>query len=87
VAASGPLIPRIRRSRVAGAFLDGVNAASLALMLVVTWGLGRAALVDPLTVILAVSSGVTLLRFPVNSVWLVLAGGLIGIAGPALGFR
>jgi chromate transporter len=87
VAASGPLIPRIRRSRVAGAFLDGVNAASLALMLVVTWGLGRAALVDPLTIILAASSGVILFRFPVNSVWLVLIGGLIGITGSVLGFR
>ena len=37
VAASGPLVPRIRRSPAAGAFLDGVNAASLALMAVVTW--------------------------------------------------
>ena len=85
VAASGPLIPSIRRSRIAGAFLDGVNAASLALMLVVTWELGRAALVDPLTVVMAASSGVILLRFPINSVWLVLAGALIGIACSTLG--
>src|SRR5687768_176234 len=46
VAVSGPLVPPIRRSRVAGAALDGVNVASLALMAVVTWELGRAALVD-----------------------------------------
>jgi chromate transporter len=85
VAASGPLIPRIRRSRLAGAFLDGVNAASLAIMLVVTWELGRAALVDAMTVIISASSGVVLLRFPVNSVWLVLTGGLIGIVCSALG--
>ncbi len=85
VAASGPLVPRIRRSRVAGAVLDGVNAASLALMIVVTWELGRAALVDPLTVIIAASSGVILFRFTVNSVWLVLAGGLIGMVCSALG--
>jgi chromate transporter len=84
VAASGLLIPIVRRSPVAGAFLDGVNAASLALMIVVTWELGRAALVDPMTVTIAASSGIVLLRFPVNSVWLVLAGGLIGMVCSAL---
>jgi chromate transporter len=42
VAASGPLVPRIRRSPTAGAFLDGVNATALALMVVVTQQLGRA---------------------------------------------
>src|SRR4030095_8877387 len=36
VAISGPLIPRLRASPIAGAFLDGVNVASLALMAVVT---------------------------------------------------
>ena len=87
VAASGPLIPRIRKSPVAGAFLDGVNAASLALMTVVTWELGRAALVDPLTVILAVVSGVILIRFSINPVWFVVAGGLIGLVGSALGYQ
>ena len=46
VALSGPLIPRLRASSGAGAFLDGVNVASLALMAVVTVQLGRAALVD-----------------------------------------
>jgi chromate transporter len=79
VVASGPLVPRIRRSATAGAFLDGVNAASLALMAVVTWGLGRAALVDPFTVILATASGLALIRYQINSAWLVLSGGLIGM--------
>jgi chromate transporter len=85
VAVSGPLVPRLRRSATAGAFLDGVNAASLALMAVVTWELGRAALVDPLTVALAVVSGAVLIRFQVNSAWLVLAGGLIGLLRSAPG--
>ena len=56
MALSGPLVPRLRASPTAGAFLDGVNVASLALMAVVTWQLGRAALVDLPTVGLAVSS-------------------------------
>lgn len=80
VAVSGPLIPRIRRSPTAGAFLDGVNVASLALMAVVTWQLAGAALTDWLAVTLLVVAGALLWRFQVNSVWLVLGGGLIGLA-------
>ncbi|NVJ24814.1 chromate efflux transporter [Myxococcus sp. AM011] len=78
VALSGPLVPRLRASWAAGAFLDGVNVASLALMAVVTWQLGRAALVDAWTVGLAIASAVLLLRFRVNSAWLVLGGGAVG---------
>ena len=74
VALSGPVVPRLRRSPVAGALLDGVSVASLALMIVVTWQLGRAALVDPLTVVLTVVSAIALVRFDVNSAWLVAGG-------------
>ena len=79
VAVSGPLVPRLRRSWVAAAVLDGVNVASLALMGVVTWQLGRAARVDAWTVGLALASAVLLLRFRLNSAWLVLGGGLAGL--------
>ena len=77
VAMSGPLIPRLRRSPAAGAALDGVTVASLALMTVVTWQLGRAALPDVVTWAIASASLVLLLRYRVNSAWLVGAG-LIG---------
>ena len=79
VAVSGPLVPRIRKSPVAGAFLDGVNAAALALMLVVTYELSRAALVDLKTIILALVSAVILFRFRINSAWLVLGGAIAGL--------
>ncbi|MGE5755300.1 MAG: chromate transporter, partial [Planctomycetaceae bacterium] len=85
VALSGPLVPRLRRSATAGAFLDGVNAASLAVMAVVTWRLGRAALVDPTTIGLALASGVLLIRYRINSAWPVLAGGLVGLLRSSLG--
>jgi chromate transporter len=85
VALSGPLVPRLRRSATAGAFLDGVNAGSLALMAVVTWRLGRAALVDPTTIALALASGLLLIRYRINSVWLVLAGGLVGLLRSSIG--
>jgi chromate transporter len=80
VAVSGPLIPLLRRSATAGAFLDGVNVASLALMAAVSYQLGRSAIVDWVTIGLAIASAVLLLRFRINSAWLVLGGAVIGIA-------
>jgi chromate transporter len=78
VALSGPLVPRIRRSKTASAFLDGVNAASLALMFVVTYQLGRAALVDTATLVIAILSALLLFKTRLNSAWLVLAGAILG---------
>jgi chromate transporter len=78
-------VPRLRRSPTAAALLDGVNVASLALMGVVTWQLGRAALVDPVTILLAALSAILLLRFRVNSVWLVLGGAVVGAITAAVG--
>jgi chromate transporter len=78
VAISGPLVPRIRKSPTAGAFLDGVNGASLALMAVVSVRLSGAAFVDPLTIILGAVAAFLLLRYRMNSAWLVLGGALAG---------
>jgi chromate transporter len=79
VAMSRPLVARVRRSPTAGAFLDGVNVASLALMAVVTLELGRTALVDARTVAIAVSSAVLLLRLKVGSGWVIAGGAAAGI--------
>lgn len=78
VALSGPLVPRIRRSPTAGAFLDGVNVAALSLIVVVTYQLGRASLVDVKTLLIGLITGFILFRFRVNSAWLVLGGGIVG---------
>jgi chromate transporter len=79
VALSAPLVPKIRASRIAGAALDGVNVASLALMALVTWQLARSALVDWITVVLALLSALLLFRFPrINSAWLIASAGMIG---------
>ena len=85
VAISGPLVPRLRASPVAGAFLDGVNVASLALMAAVTAQLARAALVDPTTVVIGLVAATLLLRFKINSSWLVLGGAAVGLGAHALG--
>jgi chromate transporter len=81
VAASRPIIPRIRRSKVAAAFLDGVNVGAVALMVSVTWQLSRAALVDFPTGVIAALSAVVLIYFRINSAWLVFAGGFVGLVG------
>jgi chromate transporter len=78
VAISGPLVPYLRQSIIAGAFLDGVIVASLALMAVVAWKLGLDAVIDFPTALLAVGSAVLLIRFQVNTFWLVPAGAVIG---------
>jgi chromate transporter len=84
VAISGPLVPRLRRSQMAGAILDGVVVASLALMVVVTWELGYATLTDLdwvrclVAVSLTALSSLILLRFQINSSWLMLGGALTG---------
>jgi chromate transporter len=80
VGASGRLIPLIRRSRAARAFLDGVVAGSLGLLALVTWQLARAAIDGPVAAV-ALLVGVILLRAGVNSAWLILAG---AAAGPLL---
>jgi chromate transporter len=79
VAISGPLVPRLRHSPLAGAVLDGVNVAALALIAVVTWQLFRAAVVDWTTLILAAVSFFLLLRYRINSLWLIFGGAVIGV--------
>ena len=81
VALSSPLIPRLRRSTWAGGFLDGANAASVALMALVTWQLGRAAIVDWVTAALALAAAGLLLATRLNSAWLVAGGALAGGLG------
>jgi chromate transporter len=61
-----------------------VNVASLALMAAVSWQLGRVSLVDTATVLLAAASLIALVRFRVNSAWLVLLGATIGLMANAL---
>ena len=78
VAPTGPLVFRMRRSPMAGAFLDGANAAAIALMAAVTLQLGRAALVDWPTWLLALASAFLLIRYRPNATWLIAIGALFG---------
>jgi chromate transporter len=75
-----PWVSKLRQSPWASGFLDGVNAASLGLMAGVSYTLGQAALMDWLTITMAIVSAIAVFRFKINSAWLVLAGGAIGLA-------
>lgn len=78
VALTQPFIPRLRASRVASALLDGVVAASLGLMAAVAVNLARASLSGPAQVLILVAALLVLLRWRINSAWLVLAGAAAG---------
>jgi chromate transporter len=75
----GALAERIRASSLAGAFLDGVNAAAVALMASVALPLGRASLVDGWTWAMAGASALLLIRFKVNATWLILSSAGLGL--------
>ncbi|MFY9674120.1 MAG: chromate transporter, partial [Terriglobales bacterium] len=79
VAISGPVIPRLRRSPLFASALDGVVAGSLALMAVVTWQLGKASIVDWATLAIFGVSLIVLIRFHINSAWLILASAIAGL--------
>jgi len=79
VAFSGLLLPRLRCSRVAGAFLDGVNAASLGLMAAVTVELGRSALSGWFPLLIGLVCAACLFRFRLNATWLILGGAAAGL--------
>ena len=83
VTLSNPLIPKIRNSPWVGGLLDGVNVASLGLMGAVTWQLGRASLIDPLTIGILLASLALLMRFKLNSTWLIALGAGAGLLSSA----
>jgi chromate transporter len=85
VAAAGPLIPRIQASPPTRAFLDGVVVAAMGLMAAVTLDLGRAALTDAATILTAAVALFLVLRFKVNSTWLIAGGAIAGVLVQALG--
>jgi len=86
VAATSTFLPKLRQSPFAAAFLDGVNAAAVALMAYVGLQFGRAALINIPAVILALLSTVLVFRYKINSTWLVLGGAAAGIALRLLGW-
>jgi len=79
VAVTANVLPRLRKSPTAGAFLDGVNAAAVALMAFVGFQFARESVVTSLAAVIAAVSALLAFRFRVNSAWLILAGAVFGL--------
>jgi chromate transporter len=79
------ILPKLRKSPLAGAFLDGVNAAAVALMAFVGFQFARATLINIPAIVLAAASMFLVFRYKVNSVWLVLGGAIVGVLLRTLG--
>jgi chromate transporter len=79
-----PFVPRLRASPSTSAFLDGANAAAVGLMAAVAWQLAASSIIDLLTAALAAIAAVLLIRFRLNSAWLVLGGGAVGLVATLL---
>lgn len=79
VAASCPLIPRLRQSAWTADVLDAVNVAALALIVAVSAQLARWAILDWWTAAIALVSALMLIRRRVNSAWLILGGAGLGL--------
>ncbi|HEV2236924.1 MAG TPA: chromate efflux transporter [Ktedonobacterales bacterium] len=80
IAAIRPVAGRLRSSPWTAPVLDGVNVASLALMVGVLAQLAQVALADAISWLVALGALALLLRTRVNPAWLILAGAAIGLA-------
>jgi chromate transporter len=79
VALSHPLVPRLRRSVLFSAFLDGVNAASVAIIVTVCIDFGRATITDWRAVVIAAASAIVVFGFPkINNALIILGGSVLG---------
>jgi chromate transporter len=79
VAVTANVLPRLRKSPTASAFLDGVNAAAVALMALVGLQFAREVVVTPLAAVIAAVGAVLAFRCKVNSAWLILGGAVCGL--------
>jgi chromate transporter len=79
VAVTATALPRMRKSPTASAFLDGVNAAAIALMAFVGFQFARETVLTPLAAVIGIVSAICLFRYRINSAWLILAGATCGL--------
>ena len=86
VAVTASVLPRLRKSPTASAFLNGVNAAAVALMALVGFQFARESVLTPLAAVIAAVSAVLAVRLKVNSAWLILGGAVCGLVAKVSGW-
>ena len=79
VALTANVLPKMRKSPNAGEFLDGVNAAAVALMAFVGVQFAREVVTTPLALVIGAVAAVLVFRYRLNSAWVVLGGALSGL--------
>ena len=75
----GRYLPKLRTWPLGQAFLKGINAAVVALILAIAIGLARSAIPDALALLIAAASLLLLLRYKAETWWLVAGGAVIGL--------
>jgi chromate transporter len=79
VALTANVLPKMRKSPNAGAFLDGVNAAAVALMALVGIEFAREVVTTTPALVIGAVAAVLAFRYRINSAWVVLGGALSGL--------
>lgn len=72
-------LERLKQSLWIRGFLDGVNGAAVGLIVPATIQLGQAAIIDPISSLITLSTAVLLWRTKVSTPWLIFGGGAIGL--------
>jgi chromate transporter len=79
VALLKPMVNKMRNSKLFSAFLDAVNAASVAIIVVVCFDMGKESITDWRTLFIAILSIVIAFGFrKINSAFVVLGGSILG---------
>ena len=74
-----PLVPKMRKSKVLGYFLDSVNIAAVAIMLSVLYVMSLDTLTDWKAVLIALISTVVIFGMKkINPMWVILGGSVLG---------
>src|SRR5690606_26832429 len=74
-----PIVPTLRKSRLAAGFLDAVNIAAVGVMVAVTFRLGEDILIDwRMWAIAILRIFITFFFKKISALWIVLGGALLG---------
>ena len=79
VAILNPLIPKMRKSKLIGSFLDAVNIAAVAIIAAVSIEMGKGIVTDWKMILIGIFSLTIVFVFKkINSAYIVIGGGLMG---------